>query len=98
MVGSGCEPKKTVVVQFDYIANSPVELSLEAGDIIEVTEKRSDGWWHGSCQGKKGYFPSHFVVELDPNHDASSEALKENVATGHSSSDGEMMLSSNKRL
>ena len=84
---SASEPKKTVVAQFDYSASSPMEISLEAGDIIEVLEKRSDGWWRGICRGKEGHFPSHFVVELEAIEDTNLEALKENAATGHSSSE-----------
>ena len=84
-------PKKTVVVQFDFMANSPMEISLEAGDIIEVIEKRNDGWWRGKCQGKEGFFPSHFVVELDADEGAISEASKKNAATGQSPPEGKMM-------
>jgi len=81
------QPKRMVIVEFDFIASSPSELSLEAGDIIELIGKRDDGWWRGRCQGKEGLFPSNFVVELDPDDDANLESLKENAATGHSPAD-----------
>ena len=82
-----------VIVEFDFIASSPSELSLEAGDIIELIGKRDDGWWRGRCQGKEGLFPSNFVVELDPDDDANLESLKENAATGHSPAEGKIMRS-----
>lgn len=85
------KPKKTVVVQFDFMATSPMEMPLEAGDIIEVIEKRDDGWWRGRCDGKEGFFPSHFVVELDANEDVNSEASKQNAATGQSPPEGKIL-------
>lgn len=62
-----------------------MELTLEAGDIIEVIEKRADGWWFGKCNGHIGLFPSHFVVELDADKDENEEAQKESAATGNAS-------------
>ena len=91
MISRARQPKRTVIVQFDFIATSPSELSLEAGDIIELIGKRSDGWWRGKCQGKEGLFPSNFVVELDPDEDTNLEAFKESAATGHSPAEGKIM-------
>ena len=85
---SAARERKMVVVQFDYVANSPSELSLEAGDIIELMEKRSDGWWRGRCREKEGLFPSSFVVELDPDEDTNLRALID--ATKGQSSAGAM--------
>ena len=82
-------PKKTVVAQFDYAAYSPNELALEAGDVLEVLDKRADGWWRGRCKGREGMFPASFIVELETDEpitaDASPESilLEENNAGGN---------------
>lgn len=68
-----------------------MEISLEAGDVIEVIEKRVDGWWRGRCQGKEGLFPSHFVVELDPDGGTSLEASRNRALTGNSSTESKLL-------
>lgn len=53
------------VVQYDYTGERPDELSLKIGDIINVLEKRIDGWWRGQLNGVGtiGLFPSTYVKE-----------------------------------
>ena len=47
-----------------YVAEKDDELSLEVGDIVEVLNKFSDGWWSGVLRGKEGVFPNNYVVEI----------------------------------
>ena len=35
------------LVQYDYKGARDDELNLKNGDIIEIIEKRTDGWWRG---------------------------------------------------
>lgn len=35
-----------------------------AGDIVTLHEKKEEGWWFGSLNGKKGHFPAAYVEEL----------------------------------
>ncbi|CAG7726680.1 unnamed protein product [Allacma fusca] len=41
------------------------ELKLAKNDIISVAQKDEGGWWEGTLNGKSGWFPSNYVVELD---------------------------------
>ncbi|KFO22473.1 Nostrin [Fukomys damarensis] len=34
------------------------------GDIVTIHEKKEEGWWFGSLNGKKGHFPAAYVEEL----------------------------------
>uniref|UniRef100_H3A3Y2 Nitric oxide synthase trafficking n=1 Tax=Latimeria chalumnae TaxID=7897 RepID=H3A3Y2_LATCH len=49
---------------YDFQAKRDDELNLQAGDIIIIQQKDDEGWWYGTLQGKKGYFPSTYVEEL----------------------------------
>ncbi|XP_063238105.1 SH3 domain-containing kinase-binding protein 1-like [Bacillus rossius redtenbacheri] len=49
------------VVEFDYVAQEPDELSLRKGDIITNIRTQPGGWWEGSLKGKRGMFPDNFV-------------------------------------
>lgn len=48
-------------VTFDYDAEKDDELTMKAGDMVEVTKQDDEGWWTGILQGKEGAFPSNFV-------------------------------------
>jgi hypothetical protein len=53
-----------VIVLHAYVPRSPDELALKPGDILTVTGKEDDGWWHGlASDGSTGVFPSNFVRE-----------------------------------
>lgn len=58
---------KKVSVLYDYDANGPEEVSLKAGDVIQVLDLgEGDGWWSGEVLStkKRGLFPSNFVTDL----------------------------------
>lgn len=49
------------VVQFDYKAGEPDELTLKKGDVITDVKPMPDGWMEGHKDGKKGMFPDNYV-------------------------------------
>ena len=53
------------VVRHFYEAVDGEQLTLRTGRIVEVLEKRSDGWWRGSIDDQKGWFPAQFVTKID---------------------------------
>lgn len=66
----------------DYAAESPSELSINAGDIISLLScEESESWWEGElASGSIGYFPKDFVqVFRDPSTMATprTAAIKE---------------------
>ncbi|KAG8230859.1 hypothetical protein J437_LFUL010780 [Ladona fulva] len=53
------------LVEFDYAAQEPDELTLKKGDIITgVVKEPGNGWWEGSLKGQRGLFPDNFVKVL----------------------------------
>ncbi|KAH9490000.1 hypothetical protein Btru_036227 [Bulinus truncatus] len=53
-----------------YIAQQPDELTLEEGDVINVTRKMADGWCEGERirDGNKGWFPASHTEEINNSH------------------------------
>ncbi|XP_044160211.1 nostrin [Bufo gargarizans] len=50
---------------YPYTSQRKDELDLEKGDCVIVHRKADDGWWYGTVNGKKGYFPSTYVEEIN---------------------------------
>ncbi|KAK6300752.1 hypothetical protein J4Q44_G00288500 [Coregonus suidteri] len=50
-----------VRAQYDFNAEEKDELSLKAGDIIEVLECSDMSWWKGRLRGRTGLFPSNYT-------------------------------------
>lgn len=48
---------------YAYSAKETDELSLQVGDIVEITSKSGD-WWEGNVGGRTGSFPSNYVELL----------------------------------
>lgn len=46
---------------YDYDAQNADELSMREGDVIDVTQQGTDGWWFGVLKGQTGQFPSTYV-------------------------------------
>lgn len=53
-----------VRVIYDYQAQDAEELTLTAGDVVNVHKKEDSGWWVGELNGKTGLFPFNYVEEL----------------------------------
>uniref|UniRef100_A0A2C9L2K1 Rho guanine nucleotide exchange factor 26 n=1 Tax=Biomphalaria glabrata TaxID=6526 RepID=A0A2C9L2K1_BIOGL len=53
-----------------YIAQQPDEITLEEGDVINVTRKMADGWCEGERirDGNKGWFPASHTEEINNSH------------------------------
>lgn len=52
------------IAQYDYKAARDDELNIFNGDVIDIIEKRDDGWWRGQLANSIGLFPSTFVTEI----------------------------------
>uniref|UniRef100_A0A1A7Y6R6 Osteoclast-stimulating factor 1 n=3 Tax=Iconisemion striatum TaxID=60296 RepID=A0A1A7Y6R6_9TELE len=72
--GSGCG-QLLVKARFSFQQNNEDELSFSKGDIISVARQEDGGWWEGSLNDKKGWFPSNYVRELKGN-DKTTEKQK----------------------
>lgn len=53
------------IVDFDYEAQEPDELTIRKGDILRNITKKPGGWWEGTLNDKRGMFPDNFVHVLD---------------------------------
>jgi len=50
---------------YEYVAQSDVEISFKAGEMIIVYETGIDGGWSkGECGGRVGHFPATYVEDL----------------------------------
>ena len=59
-------PPPTPIVRalYDYEPQSPEELALREGDVVEVISTAEDPWWEGRIKSKSGMFPSNFVERI----------------------------------
>ncbi|CDW89343.1 variant sh3 domain containing protein [Stylonychia lemnae] len=53
---------------YEFKAQKDKDLSFNVGDEILIEKKRSNGWWIGYCNGKKGYFPHNYVQIENENN------------------------------
>jgi hypothetical protein len=67
----------SAIVEYEYQAKQPDELSLVKGAIINNIKIQPGGWWEGtiSATGKCGMFPDNFVRVLEP-HDQHPVVLR----------------------
>ena len=51
------------MVEFDYIAQNPDELTIKKGDRIRNVVPKEEGWFEGELlgTGQRGVFPDNFV-------------------------------------
>ncbi|XP_056390111.1 nostrin [Hyla sarda] len=52
-------------VLYPYASQRKDELDLQKDDCILIARKADDGWWYGTLNGKKGYFPATYVEEIN---------------------------------
>jgi hypothetical protein len=68
------------VVETLYPFNQDIEgcLKFDKGEKLEVFQKLPSGWWLGrNEEGKRGWFPSNFILkEQDENTGSSPKTLK----------------------
>ncbi|CAD6233840.1 GSCOCG00007335001-RA-CDS [Cotesia congregata] len=65
------------LVEFNYVAQEPDELTIRKGDIIKDVKIMSEGWWEGTLRDKRGMFPDNFVKVLEPTGGVKSEVSLE---------------------
>jgi hypothetical protein len=73
-------PRYIVRAQFDFDASDPSALSFKSGDVIEVYTMLESGWWDGMLDGRRGWFPSNFVEELNEDDEGDEQ---EESSLGH---------------
>mmetsp|Transcript_39395 Transcript_39395/g.76540 ORF Transcript_39395/g.76540 Transcript_39395/m.76540 type:complete len:862 (-) Transcript_39395:82-2667(-) len=57
-------PSRAAIVLFDYNAQEEMELTMKAGDTVEVLQLESEHgeeWWQGELNEATGIFPSNYV-------------------------------------
>ncbi|KOC62980.1 SH3 domain-containing kinase-binding protein 1 [Habropoda laboriosa] len=54
------------IVEYNYEAQEPDELTLKKGDKITEIKVMLGGWWEGTLRDKRGMFPDNFVKVLEP--------------------------------
>ena len=58
-----------VLVEYDYVAQNPDELSIKKGERIRNVQRKEEGWYEGelASSGRRGVFPDNFVKPLKTN-------------------------------
>lgn len=49
------------IVEYNYEAQEPDELTLKKGDVITEIKVTLGGWWEGTLRDRRGMFPDNFV-------------------------------------
>jgi len=49
---------------YAFTAEQSTEMSLNAGDIIVLTQDTHPEWWSGTCNGRSGEFPANYVQRI----------------------------------
>lgn len=57
----------------DFNKTSKHEIELHTGDLVEIVEKCTNGWWFCQCDTKQGWVPASYLEPLD-TPDESEEA------------------------
>lgn len=58
---------RQVRANFEFVAQSPDDLPMKVGDIINVLEEIDEGWWLGEMadgSGRTGMFPQNYTTEI----------------------------------
>lgn len=58
--------KPYYVALYDFNGQTAGELSFSVGDVIDITQKETNGWWLGHLNGKEGWVPENYVKEEIP--------------------------------
>ncbi|KAM0329158.1 hypothetical protein ACHAQA_004454 [Verticillium albo-atrum] len=58
------KPKVIAKVLYDFDGQKENELSIKAGDIIEIVQKENNGWWLGKSGGQQAWVPAAYVEEV----------------------------------
>ena len=66
----------TAVAKYDFVAESPAELSFKRGDIISLLDIQDEVWWKGQIGDRIGMFPANHVDFDDHDEDTSEDTGK----------------------
>ena len=58
---------------YDYEPRNPGDLSFKAGQRIRVLVQNENGWWEGSIDDQRGYFPVTYVGPADSGKDGDED-------------------------
>ncbi|KAG9351855.1 hypothetical protein JZ751_023106 [Albula glossodonta] len=88
----------------EYKKNSKYELSLMAGDMLEIVEKNDNGWWFCQMDSRRGWVPASYLEplegpdeaeELEPNYEGELYV----TTTGHiAEEDDELTLEAGETI
>ncbi|KAI1119099.1 P-loop containing nucleoside triphosphate hydrolase protein [Nemania sp. NC0429] len=59
-------PRVMAKVLYDFASHRENELSIKAGDMIEVVQKESNGWWLAKSGSGQAWIPAAYVEEQAP--------------------------------
>ena len=51
----------TATALFDFSAGADTELSLKAGEVVQLRSTEDASWWYGKRGDSSGYFPANYV-------------------------------------
>lgn len=54
-----------VRAMYPFSSEEPSSLAFVPGDLIRVLTKLDSGWWDGLLHGRRGWFPSNYVEEVE---------------------------------
>lgn len=57
----------TATVVYTFLAETPEDLTVHEGSLVQVTGRLNDQWLYGQCNGKWGQFPANYVDWIPPN-------------------------------
>jgi endophilin-A len=60
---------------YDYTGGAADELTIRAGDVIEVKKQISTDWWVGDLGSRSGMFPAAYVEDYAPTPTTAKPAL-----------------------
>ncbi|CAK7226748.1 class II myosin [Sporothrix curviconia] len=65
-------PAMMAKVLYDFAGQKDNEMSIKAGQIIEIIQKENNGWWLAKINDKQAWVPAAYVEEVAPPPPASS--------------------------
>ena len=58
------KPQQCVIL-YDYVASTPGDLSIKAGQRVTLINSSTADWWEGSYKGRSGFFPASYALKLN---------------------------------
>jgi len=87
---------RQVRANFDFTAEASNELSMKAGDIINVISEIDEGWWQGEMadgSGRTGIFPQNYTSEITPQNQIKSSVSSATTSNTYNTSVNEVTQS-----